>query len=159
MAAGKRQKSKRRGKRKPSAGWLQKLLLGVSGTLMILCAASITYGFFIRQSGAGASESEFRIEVLNGTGKQGLAHAAKRGLLRRGIDVIEVGNADHFSYEQSVLIARKPGTDVELLGKAIGCRNVVEQLSGDGLEDATLILGSDYQRLHLDWGLETDLFE
>jgi len=79
------------------------------------------------------------------------AHEAKRGLLLRGIDVIKVDNADHFDYPKSVLIARKEGADVELLGKIIECDNVVEQLRDDTLEDATLILGSDYRKLNLGW--------
>ena len=58
-------------------------------------------------------------------------------------------NADHYDYQKSVLIARKEGADVKLLGKIIECDNVVEQLRDDTLEDATLILGSDYRELNL----------
>jgi hypothetical protein len=151
MAAKKKAKKRTRRKAKRSTNLGQKFLVGLSGVVLILCAASVTSGFFLRRGTGHADSAQFRLEVLNGTGEKGLAHAAKRGLLLRGIDVIEVGNADHFHYEESVLITRKKGADVELLGRIIGCKNVVEQIRDDTLEDATLILGNDFEKLNLDW--------
>lgn len=151
MAA--KKKAKKRTRRKPARGANvgQKMLVGLAGVVLILCAASVTSGFFLRRGGGESEGAQFRLEVLNGTGEKGLAHTAKRGLLLRGIDVIEVGNADHFDYEESVLITRKKGADVALLGKIIGCDNVVEQIRDDTLEDATLILGNDFKKLNLGW--------
>lgn len=149
--AAKKKKSRVRTKSKLGAGFGQKILVGLSGIVLILCAASVTSGFFLRSGSSLSETARFRLEVLNGTGKKGLAHAAKRGLLRRGIDVIEVGNADRFDYAESVLIARKRGADVEELGRILGCEYVVEQLRDGTLEDASLILGSDYRRLNLEW--------
>jgi len=137
-------------RRKAHASFGQKLLVGFAGIVLTLCAASITYGFLVRSSGPGAHE--FRIKVLNGTGANGLAHEARRGLLKIGVDVIDVGNADHFEYEESILYARKAGADVEELGRVIGCKNVVVQLKEGTLEDAALILGADYRELNLDLG-------
>ena len=150
MAAKKKSKKRSRKTAKQSNVG-QKILVVLSGMILILCAASVTSGFFLRRGGGGDATAQFRIEILNGTGRSGLAHEAKRGLLLRGIDVIKVDNADHFDYPKSVLIARKEGADVELLGKIIECDNVVEQLRDDTLEDATLILGSDYRKLNLGW--------
>jgi hypothetical protein len=138
---------------------VQRVLVGLAGVVLVLCAASITHGFIFRSIGGDDVGDRFRIEVLNGTGKPGLAHAAKRSLHRRRIDVIEVGNAESFDYPETVLIARKPGADVETLGRILGCANIVEQLRVNGLADATLILGADYRELDLDWKLESDLLE
>jgi hypothetical protein len=149
--AAKRKKKKRSTRRKnKGAGFGQKLLVALSLILLVLCAASVTWSFIVRNN-KGADERPFTIEVLNGTGEQGLAHEAKRGLLHRGIDVISVGNADHFGYTESVLIARKRGADVETLGEVLGCRIVVVQIREDTIEDASLILGSDYRELNLEW--------
>jgi hypothetical protein len=155
-----RKKKKGRARRRPTrgGGFMQRVLVGLAGVALVLCAASITQGFFFR-SGTGGGEEEFRVEVKNGTGKDGLAHAVKRGLHRRGIDVIDVGNADHFDYEQTILIARKPGADVDKLGAILGCKNIVSQFRDGSLADATLILGADYRELNLDWRLESDLLE
>ena len=153
-------KRKKTTKRKSArGGFLQKTLVLFSGVLLVLCAASITFGFFVRHTGEGGEERQLRIEVLNGTGRAGLAHTAKRELLRLGVDVIDVGNADHFDYEESMLIARKPGTDVEEVGRLLGCKHVIVQSRDGTLEDATLILGADFADLRLDWSSESGLNE
>ncbi len=157
--AKKRRKAGSRRGRRNGGGFLQKVLVGLSGVALVLCAASITQGFFFRSLSHGGIDGQFRIEVLNGTGKVGLAHAVKRVLHRKEIDVFEVGNAPSFDYEESVLIARRKDADVERLGNILGCRNVVSQVRDGTLVDATLILGADFRDLNLDWELETDLLE
>ena len=151
-AASKPRKRTRKSRSKAEGGFAQKLLIVFSSIVLVLCASSITYGFFVRLGDGG--QRQFRIEVLNGTGEAGLAHEAKRELLRRGIDVIEVGNANSFEYEHSVLIARKANADVKELGRILGCKDIIEQIREGTLEDASLILGADYRDLRLDWGPE-----
>lgn len=151
MAARRKAKKKRSRNKKSGAGFGQKFLLAVTSIALILSAASVTYGFFFRHVGRDGQSTQFRVEVLNGTGHSGLAHQARRGLLHRGIDVIKVDNADHFEYAQSLLVVRKKGAEVEKLARMLGCDNVVEQLKDDTLEDASLILGADYRSLRLEW--------
>jgi hypothetical protein len=160
--AAKKSKTKsqaRRRRKKAGGGFMQRVLVALAGVTLVLCAASITHGFFFRGAARDPLDGQFRIEVLNGTGRQGLAHAVKRSLHRRGIDVIDARNAPSFDYDETVLIARKPNADVERLGEILGCSNVVVQLKEGMLADATLILGADYRNLNLDWELETDLLE
>lgn len=150
MAA--KQKKKRSSRRRnKGVGFGQKLVVALSFVVLVLCAASATWSFFVRHGSGPDGGRPFSIEVLNGTGRVGLAHEAKKGLLNRNIDVIEVGNADHFDYAESVLIARKRGADVKRLGEVLGCRNVVVQIDENAIEDASLILGADYRRLNLEW--------
>jgi hypothetical protein len=149
-----RRKKKKTVRRKSSgtgAGFGQKLAVALALIVLVLCAASATFSFFVRNRTDGGRHGTFTIEVLNGTGKAGLAHEAKRGLLNRGIDVIAVKNAEHFDYPESVLISRKEGADVGLLGEILGCKNVIVQIREDSIEDATLILGADYRELNLEW--------
>ena len=61
----------------------------------------------------------------------------------KGVDVFKTGNADHFSYEQSVLISRKKCPQFDQLAKIMGCGKTVEQLQAGTMVDATLILGAD----------------
>jgi hypothetical protein len=156
-----RSRSGRRGRRAGRGGAGQRLLVGLAGMVLVLCAASITQGFFFRTGGGGTPPvpDQFRIEVLNGTGKSGLAHAVRRCLHRKGIDVIDAGNAESFDYKETVLMARKPGADVDKLGALLGCSNIVIQYQDKSLADATLILGADYRDLELDWHLESDLLK
>lgn len=153
-----RSRSTGSGRRKrPGGGFLQKLLVGTSGVLLVLCAASITWGVFIRHG--DDPRDRFRLEVLNGTGEGGLAHRARLGLLRRGIDVIDARNASHFDYKESILVALREGVDLEELGRAIGCKNIIVQIREEPLADAELILGQDYRELRLDWDYRSDLLE
>ena len=142
-------------KRKNGKKLFQRILLVGVGAVLALCAASVTYGFFLRHAGGEEDATRFRIEVLNGTGQMGLAKKAARSLSRHGIDVLKVGNADEFGYEESILIGRKQHAQVALLGKLLNCDNVIVQLRPHAIVDATLILGADYKRLKL--GFDTDL--
>ncbi|MGD8414443.1 MAG: LytR C-terminal domain-containing protein [Candidatus Latescibacterota bacterium] len=148
MAA--KRRKKRSGKRKgANSSPAQKFLVVLSLMVLVLCAASVTWSFFVRRG--GGEKRPFTVEILNGVGESGIAHQAKRSLLQMGIDVIAVGNAPHFGYEESVLVATKRGADVEKLGEILGCRNVVVQIREGAIEDASLILGADYRSLNLDW--------
>lgn len=155
----KRKTTRSRRRKKTGGGFMQRVLVGFAGVALVLCVASITHGFIFRGSSERGVDGRFQVEVWNGTGKSGLAHSVKRSLLRRGVDVIDVGNAPTFDYQETVLIARRPGADVEALGRILGCPNVVEQLVDDYIADATLILGDDFRDLNLDWLLESDLLE
>ena len=150
MAAKKKKRGSKKRKAK-GAGFAQKSIVALSFVVLILCVASATWSFFIRRSD-DVRGKPFTIEILNGVGQPGIAHEAKRVLLQHGIDVIAVGNATRFDYEESILIARKRGADVERLGRVLGCRNVVVQIKENAIEDASLILGADYRSLNLDWG-------
>jgi hypothetical protein len=147
----KKKKATRRKKSAGGAGFGQKLMVAGALIVLVMCAASATFSFIVRHQMEEGEAGVFTIEVLNGVGRPGLAHEARRGLLHRGIDVIAEGNADHFDYTESVLIARKRNADVGMLGEIINCRNVIVQIREDSLEDATLILGADYRELNLDW--------
>lgn len=134
----------------------QRVLIAISGVILVLCAASITYGFFIRRGGIRNGE-RIRMEVLNGTGQKGIASVARDGLRRRGVDVIRVGNAIRFDYAHSYIAARREDADIQALADALGCGRVVLQDRKGSVEDATLILGADYRKLRLDWNRESGL--
>lgn len=136
-------------KKKRKGGFVKKLLLAVSCMFLVLCAASITYSFFLRHAGERMKNQPIRIEVLNGTGESGLANRVAIALMRRGIDVVRTGNADSFSHQQSILIARKKNPEIEQLSKILGCSSTIEQLKDHAVIDATLLLGADYKSLRI----------
>ncbi len=150
MATRRRSKRTRRSRRRRGASLAQKLVVALAGLVLVLCGASITWGFFLRRGG-DARSGRLRVEVLNGTGRGGLAHAARRALLARGVDVVSVGNADRFDYASSFVVVRHAGSGARALARAIGCERVVEQIDEDALEDAEVILGADWRRLRLGW--------
>lgn len=153
--AARRKKGRRTGarrKRGGNGGVLQRLLVGLSVVVLVLCAASITYSFFMRGGSPDEPPRALRLRVLNGVGQPGLANEAARALKLKGVDVIDTANATSFDYAESVLIARRHTTDAESLAGDLGCRRVIVQVDENALEDATLILGDDYRDLRLDWG-------
>jgi hypothetical protein len=147
----KRNTTTKKRKKKPNQSSLfQRTLIMVTCAALALCAASVTYGLFFRHSGGSpGEESMFMIKILNGTGEKGLANKASDRLRDMGIDVVEVGNANDFSYDASVLIARNKNPQIETLGKLLNCSNIIEQLKDDELVDAVLILGADYKKLNI----------
>jgi hypothetical protein len=130
------------------------MLLIFTGSVLTLCALSVMYGFLIRKSMADVSG--FRIEILNGTGETGLAARAAASAREMNIDVFDVGNADE-PHEESIVVARKDERDAEVLARALGCKNVVEQFRRDSLVDATLIIGADYRSLKLNFDSSSGL--
>jgi hypothetical protein len=137
----------------------QRIAVAMATVILVLCAASITFGLFVRQVGEDGRARELRVSVRNGTAAKGIAAEAQVSLERLGVKVLDVGNADRSDYTESILVARKRGADVERLGERIGCRQVIAQFDDSAVEDASLILGSDYHRLRLEWRDEKGLAE
>ncbi len=151
-----RKKGKSR-KRIQHRGLAQTIVNFLAGLVLSVCLVSVGYGFLARHADASGIEVPIRIEVLNGTGHAGLASKVASELRKRGIDVFKVGNADHFDYEETILIKRRVGIDADVLADDIGCDKIVEQLLGVGFVDATLVVGRDYAALRLGIDPESSL--
>lgn len=98
-----------------------------------------------------SSEPQERIQVqlLNGAGTSGLADAARERLQSLpNVDVVEVGNADRFTYETTRIIDRSGNPQSAKRLQEILERGEIEQESSDRLMvDATVILGKDAEDL------------
>jgi hypothetical protein len=84
------------------------------------------------------------VQVLNGCGEAGLALEATRFLREKNCDVVEMGNADHFNYKTSKIIARTGDLEAaERVRAALGVGEVSSDPNAKLLLQVTLILGSD----------------
>ena len=155
MGRGKRKKKKKQAKKR---NFLQDLLLLLTGSALLLCVASVTYGYFARNTEPEHAPDGLRIEILNGSGEKGIAKKVARALRVKGVDVFRVDNADSFEYSETILIARSRREDLTEFGESLGCKNVMEQLQEESLVDATLIIGADIRELRLGDG-ESGLLE
>jgi hypothetical protein len=151
MASKSRKKRNRRAVRK---GVKQKLAVGFSVAVLCLCAASVGFSLFVRQTDANGRSRALRVAIENGSGLKGVAGGAASALAAMGVEVVRTGNASRDDYAESMLVVRRRGGEVRLLADQIGCGHVVEQLNGPADEDATLILGLDCTQLKL--GLEVE---
>ena len=154
MASKSRKKRNRRAVRK---GLKQKLAVGLSVAVLCLCAASVGFSLFVRQTDGSGHSRALRLAIENGSGLKGVAAGAAGSLQAMGVEVVGTGNASRSDYAESMLVVRRRGGEVRLLADRIGCTHVVEQLSGSADEDATLILGLDCTQLKLGLEVEKDL--
>ena len=98
-----------------------------------------------------ALERVYALEILNGTGTQGLAKNTSELYQSFGYDVVQIGNADE-EVKETVLIDRIGNPDLaRIVAQVIRCTNIqAAQLLSDsdyGSEtnvDFTLILGKDF---------------
>ena len=83
------------------------------------------------------------VEVLNGTGRAGLARAATRLLRSHGIDVVNYGNTD--SVPQTALLVRRGDRDrARAVARALGAGQIREAPDSLRGVDVTVLLGHDF---------------
>ena len=94
-----------------------------------------------------------QIQVLNGSGKSGMADVFRDFLGSFGFDVIEFGNARNWNYEHTLVIARSPASDriARDLAKVLGTDRVIHLQEPSSLVEATVIIGKDYKELMRSW--------
>jgi precorrin isomerase len=91
-----------------------------------------------------APDRRIVVEVLNGTGRQGLARVATRILRRQGIDVVFLGNADSAQAATRVIVRRGESDRARTVATALGIGAVSEALDTLRRVDVSVILGADF---------------
>jgi hypothetical protein len=122
--------------------------------IFVICLA-LALSVAVRWSGLRHRFTEearqIQLEVLNGTGESGLAMKTAVELRKAGIDVLIVGDAEHFHFERSIIVDRKGDHNVvSRLSRLTGCRTVVEQRQERPLVDATFVIGRDMSDFSID---------
>jgi calcineurin-like phosphoesterase len=103
------------------------------------------------ESGAGPRVT---VEVLNASGRNGLAKTATRMLRDAGIDVLTFRNApDSLGTLDSTRIVVRRGTAAlgERVREALGVGHVVVELDGRRLLDVSVLLGADFAPPHVEF--------
>ena len=94
-----------------------------------------------------------RVQVLNGCGVSGIANEFSEYLQQQRYDVIEVGNAPTWDYENTVIInrERRDKKYIDKFREIIGIsKDLVYPIKNDENDsDITLIIGSDYESLRI----------
>ncbi len=85
------------------------------------------------------------VEVLNGSGRQGLARTGTRLLRRQGIDVVFFGNADHLVDSTRVVVRRGGGEVAGRVVTALGVGTISLELDTLRRVDISVILGKDFR--------------
>lgn len=94
--------------------------------------------------------SDFRVAVLNGTGRDGLAMKTALELRKMGVDVLIVDNAENFNFTETLIVDRRNKPElVEQFSRMIGSPRIVKQFNSQSMVDATLIIGEDREGLKI----------
>ncbi|RKX79190.1 MAG: LytR family transcriptional regulator [Spirochaetes bacterium] len=102
---------------------------------------------------ASGENPTIKVEILNGTNRDGLASRTSQLFKNFGYDVVNIGNADHFGYEQTQIIARAGDiSKAQKVANFINCKRIIpddDTKKVAGLEsseqiDVTVILGMDF---------------
>jgi hypothetical protein len=89
-------------------------------------------------------EAAVVVEVLNGCGVGGLADEVGDFLRDNGFDVMLLGNADDFTYSETLVVDRSGDRSKAFsVADALGSVQVIQQVSEASFVDATVIIGSD----------------
>lgn len=117
--------------------------------LIIVFGASLYHHFEVKGIKRSVFENALlRVEVLNGCGVDDLALIVSDELRKMGFDVVEIGDAESYDFEKTVIIDR---TDPKLrnarrLGRIIGCSCLGKDIDSLLYIDVTVLLGKDYLR-------------
>jgi hypothetical protein len=88
------------------------------------------------------------VEVLNASGRVGLARAATRRLRDAGLDVVYFGNDDANDLDSTAVLLRRGGAAAaERVVEALGVGTVRAAPDPARLVDVTVRLGADFARL------------
>ena len=93
-----------------------------------------------------------QVEVLNGCGTPQLAARLTKKARALGLDVIDEGNAESFTYLQSMVIDRRGDLEkARRVAEILGISNCIQQISDEPsqLAEVSIIIGRDYEQLRL----------
>ena len=94
---------------------------------------------------------KIEVDVRNGCGVPRLANMYTDYLREEGYDVLDSGNADHFSYIESTILHHNGDFERALsLAKTMGIKKslIISNNDESQLHDVTLIIGRDYRSLY-----------
>lgn len=153
--AARRKKKKRKRRRRRKVSWTSRigslltflLFLGV----LVLVVSTVLRWTVPAEEGSAFGRGIIRVEVLNGCGDAGVAERVTDWLRGEGFDIVYFGNADTFSYEETILLDRsgRPEFVREVAG-VLGCERIERRYDGLLLLDVTVIVGRDWRGLRLE---------
>jgi LytR cell envelope-related transcriptional attenuator len=87
-----------------------------------------------------------RIQILNGCGSSGAAHGVAEFLRSHHFDVKNIGNADSWSFTETLVISRIADTTIaDQVAQTLSTKNSVLIRNQETRYDVTVIVGNDYR--------------
>jgi 16S rRNA U516 pseudouridylate synthase RsuA-like enzyme len=95
-------------------------------------------------NGTIVKKSDIKIEVLNGTSRNGLANSVATKLKEEGYNVTKIGNNGNKDSIKTSIINRTEENYAKEIKSFLGKGTVKNEIEVDAKVDVTVILGSDY---------------
>lgn len=135
-----------------------RLELAGAGFALLVCIAfiaSFAFGLGRPRDAEPALDTELpvidapvragRVEVLNGSGRSGLARAVTGRLRTAGFDVVYFGNASESARDSTAVIARVPDDAVaRAVAEQLGVARVLTEPDSTLYLEATVLIGVDW---------------
>jgi hypothetical protein len=117
-------------------------------TLFVIVAALVvSTALRVGPQSAGRPKRPIRIELLNGSGRSGLAGELASYLRDGGFDVLVVSNADRSDYRNTLVVNRSEWPEQgTVVADYLGTRHVIQQMRSQEMIDVTVIVGRDARR-------------
>ena len=96
---------------------------------------------------------DIEVEILNGCGVPGLAEKVSNYLRSQKMDVVRSDNADHYNYDQTILILRNENFEgLKKVSQSFGINEQdelrIKHIPDEQLSvDITVIIGSDFDTI------------
>jgi LytR cell envelope-related transcriptional attenuator len=118
------------------------------GILLLLIAAfAVSATLRVGPRPVGSPKRPIRIELLNGSGRAGLAGELASYLRDGGFDVLEVSNADRSDYRSTLVVNRTESPQSgRIVAEYLGTRHLIQQVGTQEMIDVTVIVGRDARR-------------
>ncbi|HET7904820.1 MAG TPA: LytR C-terminal domain-containing protein [Candidatus Eisenbacteria bacterium] len=132
---------------KKQAGGSKGLDFTLAALFIVVAALVVSTAMRVGPQQAGRPKGPIRIELLNGSGRSGLAGELASYLRDGGFDVLVVSNADRSDYRNTLVVNRgewpEPGN---VVADYLGTRHVIQQMRSQEMIDVTVIVGRDARR-------------
>jgi hypothetical protein len=132
--------------KKPS-GRSRALDVTLAALFVIVAAMIVSAALRVGPQSAGRPKRPIRIELLNGSGRSGLAGELAAYLRDGGFDVLVVSNADRSDYRNTLVVNRGEWPEQgNIVADYLGTRHVIQQARAQEMIDVTVIVGRDARR-------------
>jgi LytR cell envelope-related transcriptional attenuator len=129
---------------KKSAGGARVLDVTLAVLFIVVAALIVSTALRVGPQAPGRPKRPIRIELLNGSGRSGLAGELASYLRDGGFDVLVVSNADRADYRNTLVVNRsespEPGS---IVADYLGTRHLIQQIRAQEMIDVTVIVGRD----------------
>jgi hypothetical protein len=119
----------------------------IVGLFVLIAFCAVSVALRVGPQATGRPKQPIRIELLNGSGRAGLAGELASYLRDGGFDVLEVSNADRSDYRTTLVVNRTGAPEpAKVVAEYLGTRHVIQQQSSQEMIDVTVIVGRDARR-------------